>query len=396
MTASSKFALWRNVVTLVGAGAAIGLSVPALAAPPTYHLVDLGTLGGINSTGSGINASGKVSGNDNNLSAAFRSSGKTQPITLTNLGTLGGNSAQSSGINNGGQVVGSSTINTTGQILTHAFRTTGSTMEDLGTLGGGQSGGGGINNNGQVTGGSDIGNGAYHAFRSTGNGIATALTDLGSPGGGNTSSTGNGINDSGEVAGTFNTGVGFAQHAFRSTGNTAGSIVLTDLGTLGGQDSRGLAINTFGQVVGQSDTVGGLTHAYRSSASSAGSVSLTDLGTLGGDTSSAYGIDTFGDVVGISNVISGGSNHGFLYENGQIYNLEGLVSNLGGLTIQAAYGINDNGDIIAAGGDGVNYEHAFLLTPEGGVTATPEPGTVAMLTASGLGSLVVLRRRRKK
>ena len=62
---------------------------------------------------------------------------------------------------------------------------------------------------------------------STGNGFATVLTDLGSPGGGHTTGTGNGINDSGEVAGTFNTGVGVAQHAFRSSGNTAGSIVLT-------------------------------------------------------------------------------------------------------------------------------------------------------------------------
>ena len=94
MTLGNTTALWRNVVTLVGAGVAVGLGIPALAAPPTYHLVDLGTLGGNGSFGTGINASGKVSGNDINQQQVFRSSGKTPPITLTNLGNLGGNSTQ--------------------------------------------------------------------------------------------------------------------------------------------------------------------------------------------------------------------------------------------------------------------------------------------------------------
>ncbi len=55
MTVGNTNALWRNVVTLMGAGVAVGLRVPAPAAPPTYHLVDLGTLGGQNSRGQAIN-----------------------------------------------------------------------------------------------------------------------------------------------------------------------------------------------------------------------------------------------------------------------------------------------------------------------------------------------------
>ena len=393
MTVGSTTALWRNVVTLVGSGVAVGLGVPALATPPTYHLVDLGTLGGNSSYGSRINANGQVSGTDTNTNHAFRSSGKTAPITLTNLGTLGGNNSQGIGINNGGQVVGSSDTTTTGQLLTHAFRTTGNTMEDLGTLGGNQSYGNGINNNGQVTGTALNSNGS-HAFRSTGNGVATVLTDLGAPGT-SRSSGGIAINDSGEVAGNYDTfGLGSQARAFRTTGNTAGAVAFTDLGTLGGTYSRATDINTFGQVVGTSETaVANILHAYITTPTSAGTFGLTDLGTLGGDNSRGSGVDTFGDVVGDSQN-AGGLYRGFVYTGGQMYDLGSLVDNLGGYVIGGATGINDNGDIIANGGDGINFTHALLLTRD--PAATPEPGAVAMLSASGLGGLVMLRRRRKK
>jgi probable HAF family extracellular repeat protein len=59
---------------------------------------------------------------------------------------------------------------------------------------------------------------------------------------------------------------------------------LRDLGTLGGLDSFGQAVNASGQVAGDSTTAGGETHAFLSGP---GGGPLTDLGTLGGVSSLA-------------------------------------------------------------------------------------------------------------
>ena len=68
---------------------------------------------------------------------------------MTDLGTLGGNQSFGRGINDAGQVTGYS-ITSTGE--THAFLYSNGQMMDLGTLGGAGSGGYAINNAGQVTG----------------------------------------------------------------------------------------------------------------------------------------------------------------------------------------------------------------------------------------------------
>ena len=79
------------------------------------------------------------------------------------------------------------------------------------------------------------------------------LTELGTLGGGYSSSYASGINDAGQVVG-FSTG---PDHAFITGPNGVG---MTDLGTLGGGISRATGINDAGQVVGYSDTaIGGLT-----------------------------------------------------------------------------------------------------------------------------------------
>ena len=77
--------------------------------------------------------------------------------------------------------------------------------------------------------------------------IAYTVTDLGTLGGGN--SYGIGINSYGQVAGSSDTPV--AQHSVRWTGTPP-----TDLGSLGGSYSNGLGINDSGQVAGWSDITG--------------------------------------------------------------------------------------------------------------------------------------------
>jgi probable HAF family extracellular repeat protein len=160
--------------------------------------VDVGSLGGRNSFGAGINRHGDVSGTstlaDNSTIRAFRTVG----LTVENLGTLthGGGTLFGYAINDAGQVTGLTLGSTS-----HAFRfTSGIGLQDLGTLGGEKSQGYGINQSGQVAGQAFTGydsSSRGHAFRYT-DGIG--MEDL-MPGplyGGAYA-----LNDAGDVVGSF-------------------------------------------------------------------------------------------------------------------------------------------------------------------------------------------------
>src|SRR5206468_8309275 len=92
-------------------------------------MLDLGTLGGSNSDGYGINASGQVTGSaatSNGLSHAFLYSNGV----LTDLGSLGGNVYNSAGygINDGGQITGFSVYTDFQYAASSAFVYSGSKM----------------------------------------------------------------------------------------------------------------------------------------------------------------------------------------------------------------------------------------------------------------------------
>jgi len=156
---------------------------------------------------------------------------------MTDLGTLGGGESNGLGINNSGEAVGWAL---TADGSTHAFLHNGKMMIDLGTLGGDYSVAHDINDSGDVVGHSRSANGDVRAFLYS----AGKMTDLSRPG--DTSSLAYGINDSGDVVGWYATASGDA-HAFLYSGG-----IRTDLGTLGVRHSYGLAINDFGDVVGYS------------------------------------------------------------------------------------------------------------------------------------------------
>ena len=84
---------FRILITLVFVG--LGLGSGSAWSEPKYVLTDLGAPGGINSVGSGINASGQVTGNIQfaNTIHAFVDPDGVGPQPMVDLGTLGGSRA---------------------------------------------------------------------------------------------------------------------------------------------------------------------------------------------------------------------------------------------------------------------------------------------------------------
>ena len=141
----------------------------------------------------GINALGDLAGSitlvpwPTNLIHAMR---YTDTVGIEDLGTLGGIQASGTSINRLRQVVGWSYAGAG----FHAFLATpGQPMRDLGTLGGVSSYAGGINDAGQVSGYAQRADGTFHAFLYT---AGSGLQDLGAP-----NSYGQGINNTGQTVG---------------------------------------------------------------------------------------------------------------------------------------------------------------------------------------------------
>lgn len=125
--------------------------------------IDLGTLGGNDSTANAINDSAEVVGWAKTASGNAYAFYWTEAGGMTNLGTLGGTDSSANDISNAGVIVGNSRI--TGDTSYHAFRYANGVMVDLGTLGGAGAAAYATNEKGQIVGTSDItGNTVTHAF----------------------------------------------------------------------------------------------------------------------------------------------------------------------------------------------------------------------------------------
>lgn len=131
--------------------------------------------------------------------------------------------------------------------------------------------------------------------------------------------------------------------------------------------SAAYGINSSGDVVGSSrvgQAAGAPSHAflYRQG-------TMTDLGTLQGDTnSSADSINDRQQIVGVSSNAAG-DERAFVYENGQIYDLNSLINPrdplVGLVTFEEAVSISSNGWIAVNGTDSRDsgWRRAFLLVP---------------------------------
>jgi probable HAF family extracellular repeat protein len=157
----------------------------------------------------------------------------------------------------------------------------------------------------------------------------------------------------------------------------------TDLGVFaGGARSFGQAINDAGQVAGYAEYAPpsppdftGPTRAFRTTATGLVSDHGADLGTLRCSQSRALAINTLGVVVGDSETPAGPNDvHAFIYDT-QMRDLNSLIPPGSGWVLQFAWGINDAGQITGTGIFG-GQTHAFRLTP------VPEPGGLLLAGAA--------------
>jgi probable HAF family extracellular repeat protein len=326
-----------------------------------YRVTRLPTSPDANSVALGLNDKGEIAGytfQGDDYRAFLYSHGDN---SVTDIGSLGGKINAACAINVAGLVTGYSE-DENGNLLAFIFSRQ-KPIASLGTLEGGSSSEAfGINNRGEVVGDSQSGNQNHRPVLFTGNSVQDL--GLGGSSGPDAFETAYAINDSGQIAGRHASNDVF--HAFQSSnGKTA------DLGTLGGANSEALAINKNGHTVGDSDTADGTTHAFLFDGS------LKDLGTLPGyeKASFARGINDSDDVVGDSG--SADQKRAFLYSKGQLVQLDTVAENLdetGFVSLDVAYGINNEGWIVGYGTTSDNLTAAFVAVP--GPSTGPIEGQV--------------------
>jgi probable HAF family extracellular repeat protein len=354
-----------------------------------------------NSDVASINARGWISGNS--------AMGDIDPLTggqivhgvlwkddeITDLGTLGGLWSSGTYVTDGGAVVGISTINTIADPFSflggsiHPFIWKNGVMQDLGTLGGPDALPGpscASESSQRVTG--------FSFIDSTPNpdtGVPTAhpflwengkMTDLGTLGGTIVQlDVAQCVNNRGQVAGVSTLPGDQIIHPFFWDHG-----VLTDLGTLGGDFTITSWLNDAGDVVGGTTTTGEA--LFRATLWRHGAI--TDLGALDDDCISfAHAINSKGQIVGESDSSCDFTTglKAVLWDKEAMVDLNTLIPEGSSLHLIVGVNINDRGEIAGqalAGCSDVNAcAHDFLLIPvcnddnEGCKDAPLDPALIA-------------------
>ena len=294
---------------------------------------------------------------------------------VIDLGTLGGSFSLAYAINDKGQVDGFSTIPGDGAI--HSFLFANGGMTDLGTLGGPNSQSfAGLNNATQVPGSSDTSTSDPNGEDFCGFGTNLiclafvwqngAMAPLPTLGGNNSQAVG--VNDHGQVAGYAETGKADPNCPppqvlqFRPVIWSGSQIQVFPLYP-GDTEGAAFWINNQGELVGAS----GICAAYdgRYGVGLAPKHALLwrkgqrpiDLGNLGGTfNNAAFAINDRGDIVGASDVSGDTYQHAFLWQKGVMTDL----GTLPGDVISAALAINKRGEVTGVSDDGNGNIRAFL------------------------------------
>lgn len=359
-------------------------STQTVTATESYAITDLGTLGGAQSKAYGLNDLGQVIGESDTPSGESHAflwlpePAYGLSAGMNDLGTLGGSESAAFGVNNVGQIVGRA--DTAAPAVSRAFLwdpTTG-VMQDLETLAG-PSVAYTINDFGEIVGTARDAIGFDQAFHRSEDGTDILFSD---PVPGDFVSEGFGIGYTGNLnfAGTTYS----PAHAFKFGGET-GFLQLDDLGV----ESFAFGMNELNHAVGSVRSA-----AYEHAALWE-IIALTDLGTLGGVNSRAYAINDFDQIVGESDTAAA-SKHAFLWQANVMMDLNDLLSANMGWELNEARDIDEDGAIVGSGT--VNGQtHAFLLTPAGPVIPTTHQwGLVAMTLLMLIAGTLILTPQARK
>jgi probable HAF family extracellular repeat protein len=338
-----------NAFAGAGSGAATGyVSLPGGAVHAVLwdkkSITDMGTLGGLNSSGFGLNERAQVSG--------YSETGSSDP--------------------NGEDFCGYGT-----HLICLGFLWQNDAMTPLPTLGGNNGSGLRINSRDEVAGYAenttkDPSCPAPQVFEFKpviwgANGDIHELPTFS----GDAEGFAWGINGEGQAVGASGSCAGFGSdgfYLFESHALSWKDGKVTDLGNLGGIGGAGglgnaaFAVNNRGDVVGHSDLPGdAVTHAFLWTRKTG----MKDLGTLPGDTFSfGEDINDAGEIVGISMPVEFSGLKAVLWENGAPIDLNSLVVPGGnaGLHLEGAFSINCRGQITGQGTTSGGEMHAFLAT----------------------------------
>jgi probable HAF family extracellular repeat protein len=370
---------------------------------PQYYVISLGDpLGGPSAAAASINNIGWIAG-DAYLTATTEHAELWLGVPL-DLGTLGGaNSAVGwPNKNNHGEIVGiteTRDLNPLGEdwscalanfptITNHicfGFAWQDGAMSPLPPLAGGlDSHAAGINNRGQIVGWAE--NGVHESTCAPPQALqfeaviwgpgSTQMTEL-PPLSGDLDGAATAINDQGEV-------VGISGICDQAVGRyTARHAVLwkngspTDLGNFDGGVAWNTptAINRWGQVVGFANLPNTPTGTFNPvSFLWTKEHRIQQLPLLGGDPNNwAWGINSQSQVVGQS--FGGASLRAFLYQVGEMLDLNSLIQPNSSLYLQRANDINDSGEIVGYASDATGAIVAFLAGPvDGGINSEHAAG----------------------
>lgn len=369
-------------------------SQPSQSQPSKYYVFNLGAPLGGNPEPVGINNLGWISGGAN-LAGNNAVHAELWVGSPLDLGTLGGANSNISWPNHSsrGEIVGIAetaeknpynepwscfaffpSATPTGDIcLGFAWRN--GVMSPLPALPGGyDSYAAGVNNRGQIVGWAEDGvqdptcNNPVQVLQFEAVIWGPKLTEMTqlSPYPGDPDSAATAINDSGEV-------VGISGLCSNAVGGASAIHALlwqdgkpVDLGNLGGKAwNTPTALNNHGEIVGFANTSGDENAALAPIAfrwtKAAGK--MEKLPRLDDDqTSAAYDINDRGQIVGVSNGGPNGSR-AFLYQNGTIVDLNGLVVGDSSLYLLIAQGINERGEIVGTALDSAGQQVGFLAVP---------------------------------